>query len=217
MWGDILLPRLERLGFTFSCHDQSFLKLSWLKQQPCKRLELIVMLSTIQLPQHQQVMGGLRELQLSKLSVVVRRQFYQSAAAMELTVPASWHDLDVHSTGGFSRSFKPLQVLPRSHGKAFVKLSVSGTGQNCITWPALAAHTDIILEMDGSAHFAEDCEMHYLGASSAAPDHLQQPWQLTVRHPPASSVHGLCLSPQAARTSAILGFRVYLRYLAGAL
>ena len=47
--GDVLLPRLEGLCFTFSWHNQTSLILSWLKRQPCKRLELTVTLAIVKL------------------------------------------------------------------------------------------------------------------------------------------------------------------------
>ena len=185
--GDILLPRLEGLSFTFSWHNQTNLILSWLKRQPCKRLKLTVTLAIAKLPRDRQLMELLRELHLSKLSLIAGRQFL--VELQQLWSSLSLHDMDVNFTGGFSQSFRPLQALPHSRGKAAIRFSVTESGQIDVSWSALASHANVVLEMDVSEHLAGSSELHILGATLTAPEHLQQPWQLTVRQ--ASSVHGL--------------------------
>lgn len=173
----IQLHYLETLEIGVIRVSEPEVDLSWVQRQPCRSLTLRIEVDTSDVAKHAAIVKQLHRLVLSNLT-------------MEVLVPslpelqALWHGLTVDKVEleTAAAALEPLQMVPQCSELVWQYFSEGVTPLH-LSWQNLtsrAARIQLYM-MDG--------ELHVAGASSRAPHHLGQPWQLEIYS--AGAVHGL--------------------------
>lgn len=178
----VLLSPLDVLYIQFPFCDNSDRNLDWLQRQPCRELKLDILIHTISLESHQQLIAVLQKLQISTLKLSLCRHLPRSVQALWQAVRVE-KQCTVDLTPGYSEHVRVLHALPRCPRLVVESTSSQKKVSIQVHWAALVDQAaDIRISMYTGS------ELHILAGCDLPAWLLPLRWQLEVWS--ASHVHG---------------------------
>ena len=154
-----------------------YLDFSWVRKQPTCSLELGIVADNSNIATHAAVVQQLSQLLVSTLTLETKVQFTSELQALWGGLKVNTFSLDMRAA-----TLEPLRMLPQCSRLIWTHFPDDVSSPAYVSWQAFTSRAiKIRLFMEG--------ELHVMGASSSAADHLAQPWQLQIDH--VSEHHGL--------------------------